>query len=142
MYRTVGEKNAVYSGDGDCLIERESKTLIFGCRNSIIPDDGSVTSIGKYAFYSNTFVSSVTIPEGVVSIDDYAFYQCKYIKTIYIPKSIVSISGSAFYDCVALETVYFAGTEEEWTEIVNTFGINDNYYLKRAKIIYQYVPEE
>ena len=42
--------NPKYHSAGNCLIETKTKTLIFGCKNSIIPTDGSVTSIGNSAF--------------------------------------------------------------------------------------------
>ena len=51
---TVANGNTVYHSDGDCLIETNSKTLILGCKNSIIPSDGSVTKIGKTALYKNS----------------------------------------------------------------------------------------
>ncbi len=46
----VAEGNKVYHSAGNCLIETASKTLILGCSTSVIPADGSVTSIGDYAF--------------------------------------------------------------------------------------------
>ena len=36
--------------EGDYTIATETKTLIAGCKNSIIPTDGSVTNIGQSAF--------------------------------------------------------------------------------------------
>ena len=51
---TVDSGNSVYHSADNCLIETATKTLIVGCKNSVIPDDGSVTSIGDYAFYECT----------------------------------------------------------------------------------------
>ena len=47
---TVDLNNSVYHSSGNCLIETDSKTLIAGCNTSVIPVDGSVTSIGGWAF--------------------------------------------------------------------------------------------
>lgn len=47
---TVSKGNKVYHSEGNCLIETASKTLITGCKTSVIPTDGSVTSIGDSAF--------------------------------------------------------------------------------------------
>lgn len=46
----VDEGNTAYHSSGNCLIDIKSKTLIAGCNNSVIPCDGSVTSIGRSAF--------------------------------------------------------------------------------------------
>ena len=47
---TVEAGNPVYHSAGNCLIETSSKTLIRGCRNSVIPTDNTVASIGDSAF--------------------------------------------------------------------------------------------
>ena len=47
---SVSKGNKKYHSAGNCLIETEIKTLIVGCKNSVIPTDGSVTSIGNSAF--------------------------------------------------------------------------------------------
>ncbi len=62
---TVEEGNPVYHSSGNCLIETASKTLVKGCNNSVIPTDGSVISIGQYAFRYCNSLTSVTIPDGV-----------------------------------------------------------------------------
>jgi hypothetical protein len=47
---TVTDGNTVYHSSGNCLIETATKKLVLGCKNSTIPTDGSVTSIGDCAF--------------------------------------------------------------------------------------------
>ena len=47
---TVADGNPVYRGAGNCLIDIKKKTVIRGCKNSVIPSDGSVTVIGAKAF--------------------------------------------------------------------------------------------
>ena len=46
----VASANAEYSAIGNCLIDKKDKILIQGCKNSVIPADGSVEYIGEYAF--------------------------------------------------------------------------------------------
>ena len=65
----VVEGNSKYHSEGNCIIETETKTLILGCKTSVIPTDGSVTSIGEYAFALYTGLTSITIPDSVTSID-------------------------------------------------------------------------
>ena len=94
---TVASENPVYYSEGNCLIERESKLLIKGCDNSIIPQD--IISISDYAFFECDNLTSVTIPDGVTSIGDGTFWGCSNLTTITIPDSVMSISSSAFYLC-------------------------------------------
>ena len=56
---TVAEGNTVYHSTGNCLIKTTSKTLIAGCKTSVIPADGSVTSIGDWAFDNCTIARAL-----------------------------------------------------------------------------------
>ncbi|MCH5164368.1 MAG: leucine-rich repeat domain-containing protein [Clostridiales bacterium] len=79
---TISKTNSVYHSDGNCIIETATKTLVLGCKTSIIPDDGSVTSIGRYAFAYCSSLESVTISDSVTSIGSHAFYGCKNLQNI------------------------------------------------------------
>ncbi len=57
----------------------------------------SVTSIGDFAFYECSGLTSVTIPNSVTSIGSRAFYRCSGLSSVTIPNSVTSIGGSAFY---------------------------------------------
>ena len=101
----VDEENTKYHSAGNCLIETESKTLIAGCKNSIIPTDGSVTSIGSSAFRGCTGLTSITIPNSVTSIGEDAFYGCTGLTNITIPDSVTSIDRYAFSGCTGLTNI-------------------------------------
>ena len=83
---TVDEKNTKYDNRNNCnaIIEKESNTLIVGCRNTIIPN--SVTSIEGSAFYGCSNLASITIPESVTSIKYYAFAGCSNLSSIIVEK--------------------------------------------------------
>ncbi len=142
---TVEKGNSVYHSAGNCLIETASKTLIAGCKNSVIPSDGSVTSIGNDAFSACSSLTDITIPDSVTSIGSQAFYACRDLTSITIPNSVINIDGwafsacssltditisssvtsignSAFYDDKNLATVTYEGTAEQWDAIVK--GLN------------------
>ena len=101
----VEEGNAVYHSEGNCIIETDSKTLIVGCKNSIIPSDGSVTHIGDSAFYRCNSLTSIVIPEGVTSIGNGAFSGSSSLTSIVIPDSVTNIGNSAFYGCSSLTSI-------------------------------------
>lgn len=108
---TADEREGIYveSGNerlisrGGCLIERESGRLILGCKNSVIPDDGSIKIIGSHAFRGigglesadrNCF-SSVALPDGLEVIEHHAFADSG-LKHIELPDSVMSIGAMAF----------------------------------------------
>lgn len=59
-------------------------------------NDNSVTSIGSYAFYQCTNLSSITIPNSVTIIGDYAFSNCTSLSAATIGNSVTSIGNNAF----------------------------------------------
>ena len=158
---TVDLNNSVYHSSGNCLIETDSKTLIAGCNTSVIPVDGSVTSIGDGAFYGCTglanitigdsvttigdqafsycrSLASITIPDSVTIIGDQAFEDCSSLTSIVIPDSVTSIGDTAFVGCDSLTTVCYTGSEAEWKQIV--IG-SDNDDLLDAEIVFNYKGE-
>ena len=112
----VEEGNTFYRSSGNCLIETKSKTLIAGSNTSVIPDDGSVTSIGDYAFYDRDGLKSITIPDSVTSIGEDAFYSCDGLKSVTIGSGVISIAGGAFFSN-GLTDVYYQGDVNSWLKI-------------------------
>jgi hypothetical protein len=61
----------------------------------------TVTSIGngEDSVFSNTSVTSVTIPGGVTSIEDYAFAYCPILTSVTLDDGITNIGEFAFLQC-------------------------------------------
>jgi hypothetical protein len=101
----VESGNQRYDSRNDCnaIIETSSNTLVAGCKNTIIPN--SVTSIGNFAFYDCSSLTSITIPSNVTSIGVDAF-ACSGLTSVTIPNSVTSIGGRAFGNCDELTDVF------------------------------------
>lgn len=83
---TVAKQNNKYSSVDNCLIDGESKTLILGCKNSIIPTDKDiVTCIGSGAFSRCVGLESINIPNNITDIGNGAFINCLNLNEITIP---------------------------------------------------------
>ncbi len=89
-----------------------------GATSIIIPEkvtynavEYSVTSIGGYAFFDCSSLSSITIPNSVTSIGGSAFSDCSSLTSITIPNSVTSIGNSIFYECSSLTSVQWNVTK-------------------------------
>ncbi|KAA6303657.1 MAG: hypothetical protein EZS26_000208 [Candidatus Ordinivivax streblomastigis] len=71
---------------------------------TVVINEG-VTSIGNYAFYYCTGLTSVTIPSSVTSIGVGAFYFCTGLTSVTIPGSVTSIGNDAFSSCTGLTSL-------------------------------------
>ncbi len=69
----------------------------------VVPE--GVTSIGDYAFYGCSGLTSIELPEGVTSIGASAFFHCFRLTSIELPERITNIGNSAFYGCSGLTSI-------------------------------------
>ena len=78
----VESGNTVYDSRDNCnaIIESSTNTLIYGCKNTTIPN--SVTSIGYGAFDGCSGLTSITIPNSVTSIGQQAFSGCSGLTSV------------------------------------------------------------
>jgi hypothetical protein len=116
---TVSEASAQYSAIGNCLIIAGTRTLILGCKNSIIPTDGSVIRIGNGAF-AGTSITELSIPDAVTEIGESAFADCAQLTKITFGKGITALNGAVFSGCNALTTIEVAEGHPNWVVAGNS----------------------
>ncbi len=112
---TVDENNPVYHSSGNCLIETRKKVLIRGCKQSVIPSDGSVTVLGENSFSNDSIhprnnvhskgLTNVVIPEGITKICKFAFEFNFALESVVIPDSVKTIEKRAFTRCYNLKSI-------------------------------------
>lgn len=108
---TADADNSVYAVAGNCLYTKADKTLVYGCKASVIPADGTVTSIGDYAFYGCGYLKSINIPDSVESIGDYAFYSCTNLAEVTLGEGVLYINNHSFRKCTNLKTISMPGVK-------------------------------
>ena len=101
----VADSNPKYYSVGNCLIERGTGNLVLACSKSVLPSDGSIKSIGQFAFGGSDSLEKIVIPEGVTVINPYAFAGCASLKSVTFPDSLTTVRWDAFANCTSLESV-------------------------------------
>ncbi len=115
----------------------------YGCSSLTSVTIGeSVTSIGEEAFYGCSSLTSITIPNSVTSIGRVAFFDCSSLTSVTIPNSVTSIGPGAFVGCTSITKTNYTGNIASWCDI--SFGnefANPIYYSKNLYIDKQEVKD-
>lgn len=94
---TVAEGNPVYHSAGNCIIETATGRVILCTQASVIPSDGSATTIADRAYNAN--------------VRDEAYQ-------LVIPSAVTTIEKNAFVVInVAKLTIYYHGTQAQWESV-------------------------
>lgn len=103
----IAENNPKYKVDGNCIIDKETDTLIAVYGDYEIPD--YVKTIGSRVFANATF-TEFTMPASVTTLGDSAFTGCKSLTTIDFG-NVETIGGSAFNGCSELSSIDLPGVK-------------------------------
>lgn len=107
----ISPENPYFVCRNNCVIEVATKTIVFGYRGAVIPDDGSVERIKEFSFRNVKGIDSIVIPEGIKYIGTHAFEGCEF-KSITLPKSLEYLGTSVFQSCKNLEYFDLGGYKE------------------------------
>ena len=123
-----GSKRTVYSIPSTVRNIGEDAFSNSNLTSITIPD--SVTSIGSWAFTYCDGLTSITIPNSVRNIEDYTFAYSHSLTSITIPNSVTSIGFCAFDFCDGLTSITIPNsvTSIEDCAFRECTGLKDVYY--------------
>ena len=107
---------------------------IFGSQVKEYVFGDGVESIGSYACYNCTNITSVTIPNSVTTIESYTFMGCSGLTSVTIPNSVATIGYEAFYGCSGLTKAEFASVESLCNIKFGNYSSNPLYYAHKLCI--------
>lgn len=81
----VDKNNKSYHVSENCLIDKTAKRLILALPECKIPSDGSIKSIGSYAFTNRSEINKIIVPNSVQTIEFAALSGCSSLKELSIP---------------------------------------------------------
>ncbi|MBR5854175.1 MAG: leucine-rich repeat protein, partial [Paludibacteraceae bacterium] len=85
-------------------------------------------------------IKALGIGEKVTSIGNYAFYNCSSLTSVTIPNSVTSIGNSAFSGCSSLTKTNYTGDITSWCDIkfgngsANPMDYSHNFYINNQEI--------
>lgn len=121
----IDEENTTYENPegSNAIVEKSSKTLVAGCKNTKIPDD--VKIIGAYAFCGCSDLKSIEIPDNVSEIQVAAFDDCSNLTAIHIPAGVDKIALGVFMGCSNLNSITIDSANRSYESPGNANAIID-----------------
>ena len=130
---TVSKDNPDFTSINSCLYNKKGDTLrLYAGGSKAVVSDNTKT-IGKWAFFERSDITSVTIPSSVTAIEDSVFSGCLSLKEITIPDSVTKLGKYCFMSCRALQSVSLGKSVTEIPEecfycctALNDISLSDN----------------
>ena len=127
----VDAANQIFASSNNCLIDMMAGSIIRGCEFSVIPEDGSVTVIGAYAFANLSGLVTINIPESIEEIGDKAFFECEALVEVNMPENVNTgvdvFRGSIHVEIVVRHNLRYVRAQEATCE---SAGNIDHFYCE------------
>lgn len=122
----VDPANKVYDSRNDCnaIIEKETGSLIIGCKTTTIPNDIKRLESGAFSVCGGPDV--LTLPSSLLSIGAYAFSGCTGLTSVTIPENVSNIGWGVTADCPNITSITvrpdnaYYNSRENCNSIINT----------------------
>lgn len=106
IFYTYSGDNGVSPSRNQAFLDVDGKMLTYTNEyadgTGIITFDGILSTLGQNAFYNNSNLTSVTIPDGVTTIERGAFSYCSNLTNITFPNSVTTIEMEAIEGCPSI----------------------------------------
>ena len=125
---TISGKGSIDDYDND---SKKAPWYSYADEIQKIEIESGITSVGHFAFYKCSGVTSLTIPATVGYIGSSAFEDCTSLTSLTLNEGLLYFGGSAFEGCTGLKTLTIPST-------VNTISINAFKNCKSITDVYCY----
>ncbi|MDD6098472.1 MAG: leucine-rich repeat protein [Oscillospiraceae bacterium] len=101
---SVSSVSEYYKAINGMLYTKDGSELICfaGGNEAVIPE--GTASVGDYAFFCKTSLTSAKLPESLEEIGDYAFSGCTSLESIAVPDSVAAVGKGSFMNCTSLSS--------------------------------------
>lgn len=130
----VVPETIIYGGDIYTIVGVSKNAFYKETRIETVHLPNSIRNIGASAFGWSVDLKSVNIPEGVETIGVQAFELCRKLDTITLPSTILDIGGKAFFNCSGLKQINIPGNCNRigddaftWCDSLETISFDDGY---------------
>ena len=102
----------------------------------VITFDGEVTSIGRYAFYNRSGLTSIELPASVSVIDQYAFYNCSGLTSITVNSRTPPTLGSDAFSLTYCPIYAPEGSVSDYKSFWSVYADRIQMYCPKNVIYY------